>query len=301
MAGSRCKKCNRFIKAKYAYGTGLCYRCYQNNNRRGVHHITETPTSNQGGIKMPDITGKKDAEFMKHRYQNRINEAHGVVKSKIEFLYKMNHKLKGATADVDRLKKDIKADEEERAELFSSLQNLLTKETDFEAKMWDKTQKGRKVKSITVKQKFKDSDIDEMRYDSMMEYIKKYPEYTSKSSFSTILSKISETEGGIKKTKKTYHEAISRLKKELAYFPRNLMEAKNKVKTYKDILAEGKEKLGGMRYLKGILFKLSSERKKLNVSLDTLNHKMHEYEDTINRIEEEVKAAEKEVKEDGNI
>jgi hypothetical protein len=294
MAGSRCKECNRFIKAKYAYSSGLCYSCYRKNGNKGFVQKETKPTKSRGIFKM-DLTGKKDAEFMKERYQSAINETHGVVKSKVEFLYKMNHKLKGPMADINRLQKDMRADKEERADLFESLQNLLTKETNFEEKMWKTTQKGKKVKSITVNQKFKDSDIEEARYDAMMDYIKKYPKYASKSSFSSILDKISEIEKGIKKTKKEYHKAISDAKREISYFPRNIMEAKNKVKAYKDKLSEGKEKLGGMRYLKSILFRMSSEQNKLGVSLDTLNHKMNQYEDTIHKIEEEVKSAEKEL------
>ena len=234
-----------------------------------------------------DLTGKNDAIFVKERYQNAINEAHRVVKKKVEFLYKMNHKLKWPMSEIERLKKDMNADKEERSDLFSSLQNLLTKETNFEEKMWGTTQKGKKVKSITINQKFKDSDIEEARYDAMMDYIKKYPEYASKSSFSNLLNKITEIEKGIKKTKKEYHKAISDAKRETAYFPRNIMEAKNKVKAYKDKLTEGKEKLWGMRYLKSMLFRISSEENKLGVTLDILNHKMDQYVDTIHKIEEE--------------
>jgi hypothetical protein len=244
---------------------------------------------------MVDITGRKDARSIRNRYQHEVNEAHGRVKRKVDWLYKMNRKLKGAIYDIERLQKDIIANEEERADLYTSLQNLLEKETNFEMKMWDKTQEGRKVKSITIKQKFKDSEIEEARYDAMMDYLKQYPEYASKSSFSSILNKISDIEKGIKQTKKAFNEAVSRANTEIAYFPRNLMEAKNNIKTYKKVLDEGEEKLKSMRYSGSFFHKISSETKKLDVTIDTINHKIGEYEDTINKIEEEVNTAKEEI------
>ena len=237
------------------------------------------------------MTGRKDAELIKERYQHEINNAHGRIKKKVDWLYQMNHKLKFAKSEVEKIQKDIGADEEERKKLYSSLQNLLQKETDFEEKMWKTTQKGKKVKSVTIKQKFKDSDIEEARYDSMMDYLHKYPKYTSKSSFSKILDKISYIESGIKKTKKLFHQAISNTKREIEYFPRNIMEAKNIIRTYRKILDEGNEKLSKMRYMKGILFKISSETGKLGGTLDTLNHKLDEKEETVDKIEEEVTEA----------
>ena len=147
---------------------------------------------------MVDLTGRKDAKNIKERYQHEINQAHGRVKSKVEWLYKMNHKLKWAMSETERLGKDIVANEEERKKLYESLSNLLKEETNFEEKMWKTTQKGKKVKAITINQKFKDSDIEEARYSDMMDYLRRYPKYASKSSFSTILNKITEIEKGIK-------------------------------------------------------------------------------------------------------
>jgi len=185
--------------------------------------------------------------------------------------------------------------EEERKKLYESLSNLLKEETNFEEKMWKTTQKGKKVKAITINQKFKDSDIEEARYSDMMDYLRRYPKYASKSSFSTILNKITEIEKGIKKTKNEFHKAISDGTREISYFTRNLMEAKNNIRTYRRILKEGKEKLEDMRYRKGFFFKISSETSKLGVSLDTLNHKIDEKEDTIKQIEKEVNDAKKEL------
>ncbi len=245
---------------------------------------------------MVDLTGKKDALYLKQRYQHKLNQQHGVVKDKRDFFYKMNHKLKGALAEIQRLASDMDADQEERADLYKSLQNLLTKETNFEESMLKTSQKGRKAKSIVINQKFKDSDIEEARYDGMMEYLEKYPKYASKSSFSEILEQIKKVEKGIKETKKDMNKAVANALKEISYFPRNIMEFRDYVKKYKAVLTEGKEKIENCRYVKSMLFKISSIRNKEDILLDTLNHNPEHFETSVNQLEKEVKEAEDEIK-----
>ena len=59
---------------------------------------------------MVDLTGRKDAIAIRDRYQRRADEVHHTIREKVEWLYKMNHKLKYAMADASRLTKDIRAD-----------------------------------------------------------------------------------------------------------------------------------------------------------------------------------------------
>lgn len=244
---------------------------------------------------MVDITGKKDAKFLKEKYQQKLNQQHAVIKNKRDFFYKMNHKLKGALGEMQRLASDMETDQEERSDLYNSLQNLLTKETSFEEKMLKTSQKGRKVKSITINQKFKDSDIEEARYDTMMTYLEKYPKYASKSSFSEILEQIKKVESGIKRTKKDMNKAVADALKEIAYFPRNVMEFRDLVKKYRDVFEEGVEKINNSRYVKSIMFKMLSEKSKQELLIDTINHNPEHFETTVNQLEKEFKESEKEI------
>ncbi|MFA5333678.1 MAG: LemA family protein [Candidatus Nanoarchaeia archaeon] len=244
---------------------------------------------------MMDITGKKDAMYLKKRYQEKLNQQHKVIGDKRHFVYKMNHKLKSALGDIQKFASDIEANQEERANLYNSLQNMLSKETDFEEKMLKLSQKGKKVKSIIINQKFKDSDIEEARYDTMREYLEKYPKYASKSSFSEIIEQIKKIESGIKKTKTDMNKAVSDALKEISYFPRNILEFRDIVKKYQDILKEGKEKTENNRYVKSFLFKLLSEEEKQKMLIDTINHNPEHFETSINQIEKEFKKAEEEI------
>lgn len=203
----------------------------------------------------------------------------------------MNHKLKWGLSQIQKFKKDILADEEEKIKLYGSLGNLLDKETNFEKSMLDKSRAGRTKTSVMIKPKFKDSDVDNVRINAMQEYLDKYPEYASKSSFKKILDKISEIENGIKKTKKEYNQAITDVLRELAYFPNNIRNAEDKVKRFKDQLKEANEKLSKMRYLKSIVYKLASEREKMKVNIHVLYYRVEEMENTIRQLKDEVAKA----------
>lgn len=238
---------------------------------------------------MIDITGKQDAIAIKEEYQKALDYSHERVKNKVDWLYGMNHKLKDNLAGAQKFKKDILTDEDEKIKLYNSLNNLLNKETNFEKEMMNLSQRGKKNSTIKINPKFK--DVDEVKFNAMQDYLDKYPEYASKSSFKSILNKISEIESGIKDTKKKYNHAVSEVLRELSYFPRNIMEAEDLVKRFKDQLEEGNEKLKKMRFLKSIAYKLASEREKLKVNIHTLYYRIEEYEKSIQKLKEEVERA----------
>lgn len=232
---------------------------------------------------MVDITGKQDAIAIKEEYQKALDYAYEKVKSNVKHLYEMNHKLKYAKADAKKFKDNMVADEEEKAKLYESLGNLLNKETDFEKTMMGVSQKGKKATTIKIKNK----DVDDVNV-AMRDYLDKYPEYASKSSFKRILDRISEIEAGIKETKKKYNEQVSIIFRELEYFPRVIMEAEDKINVFRTQLKEGTEKLKSMRYLKSMFYKLSAEKEKIKVNIHTLYYRIDEFEKTIQQLKKEV-------------
>lgn len=227
------------------------------------------------------LTGRPDAIFLRNKYQKEMDNAWAAFVNMVHYVEEESQKLKDAYTTAQGLKQDIKAHESERADLYDSLGNLLTKETDFEDKMWKTTQKGKKVKSITVKQNIKESDVDEMRFDSMMEFLKQYPEYASKSSFKKLLDKIDQKEGEIRQAKKTYNDAVSKYNYFLSFFEKHIQKAEDKLEAYNNVFKEGKEKLDHCRYKKSVFYKMASEEVKAEVNLDTLNHRVDQFKNTL--------------------
>jgi len=116
---------------------------------------------------MVSITGKKDAKFLKKRYQRKLDKQHQAIEDKRKRFYKMNHKLKKNLSHARSAATNIKASEEEREDLYRELLDLLREETDFEKEMMDLSKEGTEKESIKLTQKFKDTDIEDVSYDSM--------------------------------------------------------------------------------------------------------------------------------------
>lgn len=233
------------------------------------------------------LSGRNDAIFLKNKYQAELDGTWDAIINMVHHLETKNSELKEVYAKIPAIKKNIEAHEKERTELYTNLGNVLTKETDFEDKMWKETQKGRKVKSVTIKQKFKDSDVDEMRYDSMLEYLKQYPEYASKSTFRKILDKIEQKELEIRKETEKYNEHISDYNFRLNDFGRYIQKAEDKFEAYNRIKKEAENKLNGARYNKSVLNKFRSEKSKAETNLDLLHHRVEQFEHTLEDVKEE--------------
>lgn len=102
-------------------------------------------------------------------------------------------------------------------------------------------------------------------------------------------------EEGINVTKKKYNRAVVDTVKEIVYFPKNIMQAEDRVKRFREQLKEGNEKLKNMRYLKSIIYKLAGEEEKMKVNLHTLYYRVEENERIIQKLKEE---SEKAIKQD---
>ena len=227
------------------------------------------------------LSGRPDAIYLRNKYQTELDNACAAFVNMTHYVEDENQKLKDAYTYAQGKKQDIKAHEKERADLFDSLGNLLTKETDFEDRMWKTTQKGKKIKSLTVKQNIKESDVDEMRFDSMMDFLKQYPEYASKSSFKKVLDKIDQKEGEIRHAKKIYNDAVSKYNYFLSFFEKHIQKCEDKLEAYNFVLKEGTEKLDQCRFKKSIAYRFASEKEKAEVSLDTLNHRVDQFKNTL--------------------
>ena len=92
------------------------------------------------------------------------------------------------------------------------------------------------------------------------------------------------------------NKAVADALKEISYFPRNILEFRDYMKKYRTVFDEGNEKINNCRYVKSIFFKISSERNKQSILIDTINHNPEHFETSINQLEKEVKEAENEIK-----
>jgi hypothetical protein len=258
----------------------------ENREKKGFKHAPMNQTE-QIVKKGTRISGLPDAIFLRNKYQTELDNAHTSVVNMVHYCEEDNRKLKEAFNKAESLKRNIQAHDTERERLYDSLGNLLNKETDFEKGMWKNTLDKNKVKSITVKQKFKDTDIDEIRYDAMNDYLRQYPEYTSKSTFKTILFDIKYKEREIREEKSNFNKSVSEYNYLLSNVEKSLRKAEDKIVAYHKILDEGQKKLGECKYINSIFYRMATEETKAKVTLDTLQHRMEQFTHTLDIIKSE--------------
>ncbi len=246
-----------------------------------------TPQVTGGGI-TGAITGRTDAIFLRNRYQTELDNTNITIEKTIYWLKQENEKLKYAHNRAQKLKNDIGTHENERRALYDSLENLLSKETSFESGMWDKTTKRNKIKTVNIRQKINESDVEEMRFDSMMDYLKQYPEYASKTAFKQTRDKIETKEKEIRETKELYSQAVSEYNHQLSRMEIEIQKTEDNIATYNRLLEEGKKRLSESRYVKGIFHSIASEKAKQEVSLDTIRHRIDRATNTLSIIKNEL-------------
>jgi len=233
------------------------------------------------------LTGRPNAIYLKNKYQRELDNACAALVNMVHYIEEESKKLRYSFNKSQGLKHDIAAYETERIGLYNTFNDLLKKETNFETNMWKITQKNIKNNSLKIKQNFKESDVDEIKFNSMMDYIKQYPEYISKSSFKLLYENIIKKEKDIRESKKQYNETVSKYNYYLSLFNKYLKKSEDKILNYYDILKEGKEKLDNSRYRKGIFYKISSEKNKDEVNLNLINHRIEQFKNTLEILKKE--------------
>ncbi len=247
----------------------------------------QTPQIKHGSI-IGDITGRNDAIFLRNRYQTELDNTNVTIVKSIYGLEQESKILNDTYNNAQKSKNNVIKNEDERRTLFSSLENLLNKETNFESAMWDKTTKRNKVKTVNIRQKINESDVEEMHFDSMMDYLKQYPEYASKTAFKQTRDKIEAKEKEIRESGEQYNEAVQEYNYQLSIMEKEIQKTENNIQKYYQILEDGTKRLSGTRYIKGIFHSISSEKAKQEISLDTIRHRVDRAKDTLDIIKSEL-------------
>lgn len=232
----------------------------------------------QGSI----ITGSKDAIFLRNKYQGLLEDAYCAIKQQLDFLGVCNRKAQGAFHKAQSTKSNIEAHQVERKDLYKKLYADLSHETDIEKWMWEKTQEGVKSKTVKIEQRIKDTDIDEMHFGAVLDYLKQYPKLSSDPRYSNQQQKIFQKEKEIRQQKELYHEELRKYNHELSYFPKNLKIAEDKLDKYNTVKRDGAARLDNCRYRRSIFYKIATEQRKCEVSLQTEHHTIELYKNILN-------------------
>jgi len=252
--------------------------------------VPQNRTKNVNGenSSLGKITGRSDAIYLRNKYQTELDNSNAAIVNQVHYLEDKTKELKGAFDNAQRLKKDIDAHLEERKTLYENLENLLANEKGHDKEMWFETLKSRvqemKDKNISVFPKIKDSDVESMNIGSMLDHPKQYPDSKIKDRFEKILHDIEWKEKEIRKERESYNSAVATYNYFLTPFEKNIQKAEDKFSAYNKILQEGTQRLNECRYSSSIFHKLSSEKSKDEIKIDTLQHRVEQFRNTLDII-----------------
>lgn len=237
------------------------------------------------------VSGRTGAIYNKNREEGKLTELWDEFETALKDIDGKNDELKDVYVEIPALKKELDKKESEWHKELTSVGNILNKHTAHEKQMWDKTQSTRKVKGMKVNQKFKDSDVDEVRFNNMMDYIKQYPELQAQETIRTSINELQKERADIEAKNREYQQAIKTYNGILNKFEKRLQKTEDDLDAFEQRMKEAADRVNNHPYNKSKLFSaLKTDYEKQATRLDTLKYegKIKERENKLGIIKSEL-------------
>ncbi len=194
------------------------------------------------------LTGRPSAIYLKKRYEDKLNEIWKEFDSTMEKIESQNTKFDEIDTTIPGLKKTHQIAKEEWSESLTSLENLLKRTMRHEWEMWSKTQESRKMRVQKNAPRLKYSDVDEMNFNSMTDFIEKYPELQSQKNVERAMDAVTEKRKEVIGAQKELDKAISERNLVVSTFEKLTQKAEDNLGTFEELINEAEEKVNKSRY-----------------------------------------------------
>lgn len=194
------------------------------------------------------LTGRPSAIYLKKRYEDKLNEIWKEFDTTMEKIESQNTKFDEIDTTIPGLKKTLQIAKEEWVESLTSLENLLKKTMHHEWNMWSKTQESRKMRVQKNAPRLKYSDVDEMNFNSMTDFIEKYPELQSQKDVGRSMNAVDEKRKSVIGAQKELDKAISERNLIVSTFEKLTQKAEDNLGTFEELINEAEEKVNKSRY-----------------------------------------------------
>jgi hypothetical protein len=183
-------------------------------------------------------------------------------------------------------------------ETLISLGNLINKKTTHEKGMWEITQGNKQNRAMKVKQKLIRSNVDEMNFNSMMDYIKKYPELESSGIIEEAKLEADEKRKEVLDAEKVYNQKMKETNTYLNTAKSELQKVENQLTSFETIKSEGTKEIE--RELKKTINQIRikiwwtpKEKQRLKLYLYESDRKIGESRDQLKLMKEDLEEYEK--------
>jgi hypothetical protein len=238
------------------------------------------------------LTGRSDLVHYRNMYQKELDNAHAAIVNMTHYVEEQKKILDDQYNNAQRLKRDIAAHTEERTTLYETLEHLLNNETTNEKEIWFETLKSRVHelgnRNISVIQNMKESDIDSMSVGLSSNYPKQLLNSQSGDRYRKIFCDIEEKDKSIRKSKHAYNNAVSEYNTTLSQFNVIIKKARDKFEAYYEIKKIAREAMDKCRYKYSFFYKISNAKSKGELEVDTLKHRVNQFKNTLDIIENEI-------------
>lgn len=245
---------------------------YRNDRNNKDEHLKE-----KKGL---DISGKNEMIFIRNRYQKKLDVAFTDIRKKVWEIERAKTEIIRSKNYAEKLHKDIEKHMEEKDNALSIIENLLKKELEYEGGMLDKTLDGMKSQGdITIKQKLKDVEIDNLQYGSVEQYKRLYPNFGEQVFKNKKEMDIKDRE--IRIAQEKFNSEVSKFNTLLQNIDVNIQKAESNFAQYDDIFNEGQMEINSCRYNNSMLYKLASNKTKTLLNLDTTVHDVRKFRNSL--------------------
>ncbi len=233
------------------------------------------------------LTGRTSAIYLKKRYEDKLDEVWKDFDSTIDKINEQNAEFDKIDTAIPGLKKTLSVIESEWHESLTSLGNILEKTKQHEWEMWKTTQESRHIRVQKNSPRIKYSDVDEMNFNSMTDFIKQYPEMQSQKAIDKAMQAVEEKRKELIDAQKELDKAISARNLAVSTFEKLTEKAQENLNTFEELIKEAEERVNNSPYNKSKLWHaLKTEYEKEATKLDLMPYrgKLEERKKVLERV-----------------
>ena len=216
-----------------------------------------------------------DPVYWKKTIQTELDTRWTTFDNSSEKLASDFEKFNRQAMEITEAENNMESTRREWAESLTSLGNLLNKNTTHEKGMWDITQNNKQNRSMKIKQKFIRAGVDEMNFNSMMDYIKQYPELQAQRTIEKMIGDVKEKRDEVIAADKKYAEIKKEANTYLNMAKNKLQEVGDELASFEKMKTEGEQKVNDAQF-KGLKNKLlnwnKTEAEKQSTRLDMFKY-----------------------------
>ncbi len=233
------------------------------------------------------LTGRTSAIYQKKRYEDKLNEIWKEFDNTMSEINEQNAEFDRLDTTIPGLRKTLSAMKDEWKESLTSLGNILEKTKRHEWEMWETTQKSRQIRVQKNAPKIKYSDVDEMNFNSMTDFIKQYTELQSQKVIDKAVQAVEEKRKELVSAQKELDKVISERNLIVSKFEKLTDKAQKNLEAFEELIKEAEEKVNNSSYNKSKLWHaLKTEYEKEATKLDLMEYrgKLEERKSVLERV-----------------